>query len=80
MGNINFLSVAFAIFFFWMAWHVRQKRATNPSGMPRLQVFKRKWGETVGDRVHWCLYVALPFLLALMMVANALRGRGPFSH
>jgi hypothetical protein len=48
MGNINFLSVAFAIFFFWMAWHVRNKRATNPSGMPRLQVFKRKWGESLG--------------------------------
>jgi hypothetical protein len=46
--------------------------------MPRLQVFKRKWGESLGDRIHWCLYVALPFLLAIMMVGNALRGKGPF--
>ena len=76
MGNINFLSIAFAIFFFWMAWHVRNKRATNPSGMPRLQIFKRKWGDVVGDRVHWCLYVALPFLLALMTTAKLIHGQG----
>ncbi|MGN5478981.1 hypothetical protein ACTMU2_24450 [Cupriavidus basilensis] len=40
---------------------MKNKRATNPSGMPRLQVFKRKWGDTMGDRVHWCPYVALLF-------------------
>ncbi len=79
MGNINFLSVAFAIFFSgWLACEEQTRhqsfRHAAPAGV-QAQV-----GRYHGRRVHWCLYVALPFLLALMMVANALRGRGPFSH
>jgi hypothetical protein len=79
MGNINFMSVAAAIFFFWMAWHVNHKRATNPSAMPRLKALMNLFGEVLGARVHWCIYVVMPFLLGVMLVLNALRGRGIFN-
>lgn len=78
MGNINFISLALAVLAFGLSGFITHKRATNPSGMKRLEALKSLFGDAFGSRAHWLVYVVLPFLMGIMFTINGLRGRGPF--